>query len=168
MKYLMIGFCLMLAVIQGCASGNLSPRHEQRINNQDGKIGEIETLQNSIKAEVGTLKSQSEIRDSQIDRMQQGLANLQYTNENNGVQILSGSGGLVVAMVGLLCMTMLALHYRSLFLKHEKTANILAQSIVRKNDEDLEDAVFQAAMFTDAEGIVLNVIKKQKGFLTER
>jgi predicted PurR-regulated permease PerM len=152
-----------MMILPGC--GNLSPRQDQRINNQDGKIGEIENLANSIKAEVGNLKTQNEIQNSKIGQMQQGLANVQSNYENSGIQILSGPGGLIVSLVGLMAATVLALHFRSLANVHAQTAEILAQSIAAHEDPALEDQVFQAAMYTPAEENVLKLITKHRNLI---
>jgi hypothetical protein len=146
--------------ISGC--GNLSPRQQQDIDNQNGKIGEIENLANSMKAEVGNLKTQNDIQDSEIGQMQQGLANWQSNYENSGVQIFSGPGGIMVALIGLLVVSTIAVHYRGASKKHEKTSEILAERIINRDDPQLEDEVFQAAMFTDVEENVLKVMKKHK------
>lgn len=149
-----------LIVLPGC--GNLSPRNDQKIDNQNGKIDEIRTNQNGVMAEILSLKNKFDIHDSTISKIQQGMVNLQSNNENSGVQILSGPGGLVVAMIGFLALSVIALHFRGAAKANEKTANILAEKIVQQDDPALEDSVFQAAMYTDVEENVLNLIKKHK------
>lgn len=149
-----------LVILSGC--GNLSPRHEQRIDNTNGKIDEIKSNQNGLMAEIGNLKNQTEIQNSQLDRIQQGMLNMQSNNENSGVQILSGPGGIVVALVAVIGSIVLVLHYRSQAKLHEKTANILTERIVNRDDPDLEEAVFQSAMYTNVEENVLSLIKKHK------
>tara|TARA_Y100000034_G_scaffold94924_1_gene115129 strand:- start:233 stop:724 length:492 start_codon:yes stop_codon:yes gene_type:complete len=149
-----------LLFLPGC--GNLSPRQQQEIDNQNGRIGEIENLANSMKAEVGNLKTQNEIQDSEIGQMQQGLANWQSNYENSGVQIFSGPGGITVAVIGLLVVSTIAVHYRGSSKKHEKTSEILAEKITSKRDPRLEDEVFQAAMYTDVEENVLRVMSKHQ------
>lgn len=147
--------------LPGC--GNLSPRQQQEIDNQNGKIGEIESLANSMKLELGKLQSQAEITDSELDRIQQGLANFQSNYDNSGVQILSGPGGIIVTLIAILSMSVLAMHWRSQAKKNEKTADILAERIVSREDPVLEDEVFQAAMYTEVEENVLKLIKKHRG-----
>ena len=146
--------------ISGC--GNLSPRQQQEIDNQNGRIGDIENLANSIKTEIGNLKNQNEIQNSQIGQMQQGLANYQSNYENSGIQIFSGPGGITVAILSLLVISTIAVRYRSASKKHKKTSEILANRIINKGDPQLEDEVFQAAMFTDVEENVLKVMTKHK------
>ena len=158
---------LCLAGMSGC--GNLSPRLDpkldQQLNNQNGKIDEIKNNQNGVMAEIGTLKQQAEIQNSKLDKVQQGLANLQInnSNENSGLQILSGSGGLMVGVIGVVGLCIVVMYYRSLAKMHEKTANILAERVFNMNDPALEEAVFQAAMHTDVEENVLKLFKKNKG-----
>jgi len=160
MKIIVVMFALL--IIAGC--GNLSPRQEQKINNQDGKIGDIENLANSMKNELGNLKTDNEIQNSKIGQMQQGMANFQ--SNNSGVQILSGPGGLIISFIGILSITVLTLHYRGVAKVQTKTAEILAQTIASHQDQQLEDKVFQAAMYTTAEETVLNLMKKHKNIVT--
>jgi predicted PurR-regulated permease PerM len=151
----------------GC--GNLSPRQNERIDNQNGKIGQIENMQNSMKAEIGKLQNQSEIQNSRLDRVQQGLLNYQKSEDNSGVQIFSGSGGIVVALVGFVGIFVVMLYYRKLAGDHAKTASLLAERIVSYNDPALTDAVFQAALHTNVQDKVLSLVKKhQRNFAAAR
>lgn len=152
-------FIAIVAIVFMSGCGNLSPRQQQEIDNQNGRIGEIENLSNGIKAELGNLKTQNDIQDSEIGQMQQGLANWQSNYENSGVQILSGPGGITVAIAGIIFMSIIAFQYRNSAKKHEKTSKILASRIVQTNDPKLKDEVFQAAMFTDVEENVLKIMK---------
>jgi len=151
----------LLLALSGC--GNLSPRHDQEIDNQNGRIGDIETIQNGIKNEIGKLDQRNDIQDSQIGQMQQGFANWQ--SNNSGVQILSGSGGLIFAIfaiTGGIVMVVFVLHYRKEAAKQAKTANILAQQIVCKEDKELVNNVFLAAMNTEVEETMLRVFEKHQ------
>lgn len=165
-KIIMLIAVTCFAILPGC--GNLSPRQEQKINNRDGKIGEIETMANSVKAEVGKITANDEIQNSQLDKVQKGLANLQANiqnnNQNSGVQILSGSGGLMLVAMALIGF-MMSLYYRHHGKKAEKTANLLAERIVTQRDPILVDKVFQAAMYSDIEEHVLNLIKKKQSLI---
>lgn len=164
MKKLVLVFAMLgMMILPGC--GNLSPRQEQRINNQDGKIGEIESLANSMKIELGNLKTQNEIQNSKIGQMQQGMVNMQSSADNSGIQILSGPGGLIFSIIAVLAATTLALHYRGVAKVQQKTSEILAQTIAAHDDPQLEDNVFQAAMYTVAEESVLKLMKKHKSLL---
>jgi len=113
---------------------------------------------------LGNLKTDNEIQNSKIGQMQQGMANFQ--SNNSGVQILSGPGGLIISFIGILSITVLTLHYRGVAKVQTKTAEILAQTIASHQDQQLEDKVFQAAMYTTAEETVLNLMKKHKNIVT--
>lgn len=159
-QILAIFAAINLIFISGC--GNLSPRQDQKIDNENGRIGNLENLANSMKIELGRVQSQNEIQDSQIGQMQQGLVNNQSNFENSGVQILSGPGGLIVTMLGIMSAVIMVLHYRRVAKIQTKTADIMAQSIAERGDPVLEDHVFRACMYTDTEENVLNLIKKHK------
>lgn len=163
MKLVLVFAIIGLMILPGC--GNLSPRQDQKINNQDGKIGEIENLANSMKNELGNLKTENEIQNSKIGQMQQGMVNMQSSADNSGIQILSGSGGLIFSIISVLATTILAFHYRGVANTQTKTAEILAQTIAAYQDPQLEDNVFQAAMYTVAEENVLNLMKKHKNLI---
>lgn len=150
---------LTLLTASGC--GNLSPRNQPRIENE-GKIGEIDNMAGSLKAELAKLQNQADIQNSKLDRIQQGLANFQSNNQNSGVQILSGSGGLLVAVLAILVGTVIAIVYHNEAKKQEKTANVLADRIVSKNDPNLTEQVFQAAMYSDVEENILKLIQKHQ------
>lgn len=157
----------VLIFAPGC--GNLSPQAnpklEQKLDNQNGKIGEIDNLQNSMKAEIGKLQTQADIQNSKLDRLQMGLMNLQQNNDNHGVQILSGSGGLVLGGLLIAGLSVVLLHYRSQAKIHEKTADVLAEKVVAAGDPKLEDAVFEAVVHTPAAANMLRMIKAKKAFL---
>lgn len=159
-KTVLILSIILFTALPGC--GNLSPRQEQKIDNTDGKIGNLENLANSMKAEIGKVQTQNEIQDSKIGQMQQGLANYQSNYENTGVQILSGPGGIIVSILAITSAVILILHYRRIAKIQEKTANIMAERIISFKDPHLEDSVFSAAMYTDVEENVLNLMKRHK------
>lgn len=157
---LTIAMALLLATLSGC--DNFSPRQKQQIENQQGKIGEIENLANSMKAEIGSLKSQNDIQNSQLEKIQQGLVNMQSNYENSGVQILSGPGGLVVAVIGCVSLTILVLHYRSVARQNETAANILTEKVVQMNNPELEESIFNAVMNTGAEEKMVSLFRKHQ------
>lgn len=162
MKQLILSMIAAICLVATSGCGNLSPRQDQKIDNKDGHIDEIKNNQNGIMSELGTLKNQSDIQNSKLDKVQQGMINMQSTNENSGVQVLSGPGGILVTMVGFACLTVLLLHYRSQAKIHKISANILAERMVHMGDPALEDSVFQAAMHTAAEENILDLVKKHK------
>lgn len=146
--------------LSGCR--NFSPRQEQEIDNENGRIDDIENMANSMKNEMGNLETQAEIQNSKLDKIQQGLANFQTNNDNSGVQILSGPGGLIISIVAILSICVITLHYRSVAKINRQTADILAERIASREDPQLEEEVFQAAMHTPAEENMLNIMKKHK------
>ena len=161
MKKLLLVFAVFgLLILPGC--GNLSPRQDQKINNQDGKIGEIETLSNAMKLDLMNLKTQNEMLNNKIGQMQQGMVNMQSSSDNTGVQILSGSGGLIVSIIALLVATVITLHYKGVAKVQTKTSEILAQAIAARQDDALEENVFQAASYTAAEENILKLMTKHK------
>lgn len=151
--------CLFLT---GC--GNLSPRLRNEIDNQNGQIEELKNIQNGMNLELGKLRQEAEITNSNLEEVQQGVLNFNAklsSNENSGVQILQGDGALIL-IFGLAVIAMLLIHYRRLYKKNEKAANILAQQIASRDDPDLDDVVFQAAMYTDVEEEVYQLMNKHK------
>ena len=147
MKKFALLLVLLTAFLPGC--GNLSPRQDPKIDAPNSKIGEIETMANSMKAEIGKLQTQADIQNSKLEKIQQGLANLQINNDNSGVQILSGSGGLMIAFLAITVGGIIAIYYRRNALLNQKTATMLAERIVSHQDPALDEKVFQAAMYTD-------------------
>lgn len=158
----MLALCLTAT---GC--NNLSPRldPEQKQQNQ-GDVQQMEQMANSLKAEILKLQQQNDIQNSQLEKIQQGLANFQSSNENTGVQILSGPGGLMLSMLFIVALSVLLLYYRRLASLNEKAADILAERIVVQQDRNLEDDVFKAAVHTEVQEAVLRLIQKQKAKLS--
>jgi Na+-translocating ferredoxin:NAD+ oxidoreductase RnfG subunit len=156
---------LLLAVFAvGC--GNLSPRIDpelqQKIDNTNGKIGQIESIQNGIKSEIGKMQQDATISNSKLDKIQQGLLNFQSNYENSGIQIFSGPGGLLIGLFGMIFLTIIALHYRRNAIVSDKAAEILAQKVSLSEDPNLIEDVFQAAMYTDCEEKIYTVLKKNQ------
>jgi hypothetical protein len=153
MKKLLL--CILLIFLPGCA--NFNPRED--IKNR-GKIDEIKNNQNGLMNEMGNLKQQSEIQNSQLKDLQQGFFNLNNTlsrNDNSGIQILQGDGALVL-IFGIVVVGMILFHYRDRALKSEKAANIIAKEVARINDPYLNDNILKAAMNSSAESHVYNLL----------
>ncbi len=151
MKKLLITMALLLCTT-GC--GNLSPRInpelQEEINNQGGKIEELENLQNSMKNEI--LKNNQRL-EGELQDVQQGMINLQ------GIQILSGPAGLGIAA----CLMVIGLtiwYYREQAKKNEKIVNILTETIKGFQNPVLEEEVLKAAMFTAVEEDIYNRLYK--------
>lgn len=149
--------------VTGCAKINpFSPEVQQRINNQDGEIDELKTIQNGINAEIGKVKNDNQILDSQLKDMQQGLLNLKLSsNENSGIQILQGDGALILVFSIIVVGMILAYQYSEMK-KNEKVANMLAEIITRNNDENQIEEVFKACMYTDVEESVYKLMSKHQ------
>lgn len=133
--------CLFLT---GC--GNLSPRDnlspKQDIQNQ-GRIDKIEQNQQLLRSE--------------IDK----IALINRENNNQGVQILQGEGGLIL-IFGLVTIFLVLFYFYRTAESYRKTAEILAEQIARAQDDDLEENVIKAAEFTDQEERILALLRRKK------
>lgn len=138
--------------VTGCANGNFSPRNNPKINNEQGKIDEIKSNQNGVLAEIGKLKQDAQIMESQLKEIQNGLLNVNAMisrNENNGIQILQGDGSLIMVFcIGLFA---IMLFYRNKYIAKEKSISIIAQEVSLFNNADLNEKILRAAM-TKGEG----------------
>lgn len=147
-KFLLAIFlCLLLA---GCG---FSPRMQNRYDNKNGKIDEIRENQNGIMLEIGKLRQNAEIQNSQLKEVQQGMLNLNATgirNENKGVQILQGDGALIL-IFALGTIGMLLFHFKKKADKSEQIAKIMAEEVMGMNDAKLNDNILRAAMHTNVE-----------------
>jgi hypothetical protein len=110
--------------------------------------------------ELGKLKNDQQIMAEKIKNMQQGLVN-RY-NENTGVQILQGDGGLLAAFAIVVVVILVVYHYKTRADRKEKIAEILAQEIAIYNDLTLENEVFAAAMNTNVEEDVYKLMVKHQ------
>lgn len=154
--------CSLMAGLSGCA--NLSPRNNPKIDNQNGKIDEIRNNQNGVMAEIGKLKQNAEIQNSQLKEVQNGILNLNTTisrNENSGVQILQGDGALILVF-SLAVIGMLLYWYRDRAITSEKSAEVMAKEIARFNNPVLNDNILRAAMNSDSESHVYHLLMKSK------
>lgn len=132
-------FCL---VSSGCGNlsprDNLNPKSNQNINNENGKIDHIETNQNAIK---GSIESK--------------------TTNNGGVQILQGDSGLILifGIIAIICVTV---YFYQRSLRVEKINTILSDQIKSTNDPVLEENVLKAALYTNVEKEVYQLLTKKK------
>jgi len=143
--------CLFVLLLPGCA--NFNPRNTPKIDNNQGQIEELKTNQNGIMAEIGKVRQDSTIQNSQLKEVQQGLLNVNNAisrNENSGVQILQGDGALVL-IFGIAVIGMLLYHYRARAITSEKSLNILSTEVKNYNDDNLKENILRAAMHTDVE-----------------
>lgn len=155
-----IFFLSFLILLSGCQ--NFSPKMQPNISNPGGKIEEISNNQNGIMAEIGKIRQETQLLNSQLKEVQNGLLNLNLAvsrNENSGVQILQGDGALIF-VYSLAVMGMLLFWYRDRAIKGEKTAEIIACEITRINDPVLNDNILAAAMREDCGEQVLGLLNK--------
>lgn len=154
--------CIFLSLFFiGCAKFSpFSPTNRQRINNQ-GTIEDIKSNQNGIIAELGKLKQDAQVLDSQLKEIQNGLINLNAAisrNENNGVQILQGDGALIFVF-SILTLGMI-LFYRNKAVESEKNLSILAKEIAKINDPKINDEVLKLALEKGVGASMLKTLKK--------
>jgi hypothetical protein len=123
--------------IAGCS--NLSPRNRQNIKN-NGDVGDIKNNQQGFMLEVGKLKQDTEIINSKLKEIQQGMININSAlsrNENSGIQILQGDGSLILVFsLGVLSFIFFAKNR-----KNEKILKILTNKIVEQNNENLTNSI---------------------------
>jgi hypothetical protein len=155
MKWILI--VSLLCLVTGCMDiSPLRPELDQRIDNQNGKIDDIKNNQNGVMLELMKLQNKQEIMARDIGNLQTGLIN--SSNQNSGVQILQGDGGLIfVFALGTIAL-LLIYHYRSKYRESDKAANLLAQQVTHYNDIELENEVFLAALNSDVEEKVYHLM----------
>ena len=156
-----LALCCFLLV--GC--GNLSPRLNEKINNQQGQIEEIENNQNSIKNELLNLRNEQNISDSELKEIQQGIFNLQSNNSNSGIQIFSGPGGILIAAIAICAffiLTMTSYYYKSVADKNEKIVCMLAEKIISFDNQYLNEEILKAASYTEVEDDVFTILSRKK------
>ena len=153
---------LGLSLLNGCAKiSPLSPKLDQKIDNQNGQIEDLRSNQNGLMLELGKIRQQSEMNARDIENAQQGIVNLRGS-DNSGIQILSGDGGLLVFFAISTLAVLLVYHYRTRAVTSEKTAGILAQQIAVYDDGELDDKVFLSALNTDVEEDVYHLMVKHQ------
>lgn len=136
----------------GC--GNLSPRSNNKINNQDGKLDEIRNNMNGLQLDLLKHQEKLDLIARDIGNIQQGNLN----SQNSGVQIFSGGGGLIFALTLVGVAVMVIIHYYGKATENEKAAQILADEIGRYNNIDLDNSVFLAARHTNVEKKIYNLM----------
>lgn len=158
MRWILLASLLFLT---GCADINpLSPELRNDIDNQNGQIEDIRNNQNGLMFELGKLRNQTDINARDIGTFQQGAFN--RSNQNSGVQILQGDGGLVLVFALGTIALLLVYHYRTRAVKNEKVVSILSDQIAMYDDVNLDNEVFLSAMNTEVEGDVYeNMIRSQ-------
>lgn len=111
--------------------------------------------------ELGKLRQDAEIQNSQLKEVQQGMLNLNATgirNENKGVQILQGDGALILIFA--LGTVAMLLFYKRKSDKNEKIANIMAKEVMLLNDQKLNDKILNLSIKTKLEKDVYKMMFK--------
>lgn len=160
---------IVALTLSGCA-GNLSPlspRMDQKLNNQNGKIDELKNNQQGFMLELGKIRQQQELSARDTENLQQGMLNFRG-NDNSGVQILSGDVGLLGILAITIMSTVLIFHYRTRALKSEKSAAIFAQQVAMHNNRELDNKVLMAAMNSDVESDVYHLMVKSQALTGRR
>jgi hypothetical protein len=158
MKNIILSIILCFSLV-GCS--NFNPRMQNRIDNKNGKIDEIKNNQNGLMLELGKLRQDAEIQNSQLKEVQQGMLNLNATgirNENKGVQILQGDGALILIFA--LGTVAMLLFYKRKSDKNEKIANIMAKEVMLLNDQKLNDKILNLSIKTKLEKDVYKMMFK--------
>lgn len=156
---------ILIAVLALCMTGcanisPLSPELRNEIDNQNGQIEDIKNNQNGFMLEMLKFRNNQEMMARDVKNMQQGLIN--QNNDNSGVQIFQGDGGLIVGFSIVVIGILATLHYRSLAVKSRKSAEILAQQVAIYDDVNLDNEIFLAAMNTDVEEDVYHLMVNQQ------
>lgn len=158
MKKILIGFFL-ICFISGCNVSPLSPRSNQRINNQNGTIEDIKNNQNGLMLDLANIRSKLELMARDVENLQQGFMN--SNNKNYGIQIFQGEGGLIAGLGLLAILGLLTYNYKTKADKYKKTAELLGQqikSIVPKN-KDIENKIYASALGAKVEEEVYKILK---------
>ena len=152
---------LVLSTNSGCA--RFDPKNKQKIDNENGEIGEIRSNQNGMMLELGKLRQESQIQNSQLKEYQQGLINLNAAisrNENTGTQILQGDGPLVL-IFGIVVVGMILYYFRSKTVIATKANEILVNEINKNKDQNLKKNILKAAMYSPCEKEILELLLKK-------
>jgi outer membrane murein-binding lipoprotein Lpp len=155
--------CLVLSLVafSGCSASPFSPKNQQRINNSNGKLDEIKSNQNGIMAEVGKIKQDFNLMNSQLREVQSGLLNINTAlsrNENNGIQILQGDGSLMLVFAMFLVGA--ALWYRLRAVRSETNLSIIAKEVAKFNIVELNDDIMKSAIKAGHGKQVFNILSK--------
>ena len=149
---------LMISTI-GCANiSPLSPRNNNKINNQNGTLEDIKNNQNGVMADLANVRSKLELMARDVENIQQGFMN--SNNRNYGIQIFQGEGGLIAGVALIAVLGILVLNYRSKAQKYKKTAEIMGREIKGLKNKDLENNIFMAALSDKVEENVYNILRK--------
>lgn len=140
----------------GCNLSPFSPNNRHRIKNS-GEIGDTNSNQNGIMAEIGKIKNRMDVMAQDIENLQSGLINT--NNRNFGVQIFQGEGGLAAGVVVVVALALLAVNYKLQSNRYKKTAEILGQQVRKKASQADEEEIYTAALARRVEREVYGILK---------
>lgn len=161
MKTILFALILLIS-FSGCSlNPKVNPNVSPKINNEQGTIDELKTITNGMNAEIGKLKAEN----SQLKEVQQGLLNMNAAfsrNENSGVQILQGDGGLILVFSVLVIAMLLVYHFRSRAITSEKSLAIMSAEVDQHDNLQLKANILKAAMHTGCEKKIYKNLFKQR------
>jgi hypothetical protein len=158
MRIILIAF--LCCFITGCNVSPLSPRNNNKINNQNGTMEDIKSNQNGLMADLANIRSKLELMARDVENLQQGFMN--SNNRNYGVQIFQGEGGLIAGLGLIAILGLLTYNYKTKADRYKKTAELLGRqfkSIIPKNKE-LETNLYMSALGEKIEEEVYNILRK--------
>lgn len=148
---------ILILILSGCNVSPLSPKNNNKINNQSGTIEDIKNNQNGLMADLANVRGKLELLARDIENLQQGLIN--SNNRNYGVQIFQGEGGLIAGILIFSLLGLLAFNYRTKAEKYKKIANLMGKEIKLLNNRKIENEVFIAALGEKVEEDVYKILK---------
>lgn len=157
MKRIILALALISVLISGCSVSPFSPQNRPRIRNNGGEIGDTNTNQNGVMAEVLSLKNRLDVLANDVENLQNGLINT--NNRNFGVQIFHGEGGLAAGVVIVVALALLAVNYKLKSDRYKKAAELLGSQIKKMSNGRLEDEILMAAMEKKVEVDVYRILK---------
>jgi hypothetical protein len=150
---------LILSLFVGCANiSPLSPKNNNRINNQNGSIDDIKNNQNGLMADLANVRSKLELMARDVENLQQGFMN--SNNKNYGVQIFQGEGGIIAGFALVAILGLLVVNYKVKADKFKKSAEIMAKEVRALKNKKLEDNILMSALDAKVEVDVYKILKK--------
>lgn len=154
MKKLIL-ICLLICA--GCNVSPLSPRNNNKINNQNGTIEDIKNNQNGLMADLANIRSKLDLMARDVENLQQGFMN--SNNKNFGVQIFQGEGGIIAGLGLMAILGLLTFNYKIKADKYKKTAEILGKEIKSLHNKELENKIYISALDAKVEENIYKILK---------
>lgn len=149
---------ILILILSGCNVSPLSPKNNNKINNQSGKIEDIKNNQNGLMADLANVRGKLELMARDVENLQQGLIN--SNNRNYGIQIFQGEGGLIAGVLVISLLGFLAFNYRLKAEKYKKVAEIMGGEIKSLNNKNIENEIFMKSLSCKVEEDVYKILKK--------